>query len=59
MKLIDKLVKRMEGKNLSEIARRAGVARDHVTDISKSRVDNMKVATYEKLMGALDDMEAE
>lgn len=57
MKLIDQLVQRMEGKNLSEIARRAGVARDHVTDISRGRIQNMKVVTYEKLSAALDDME--
>lgn len=58
MKLIDQLAARMQGKNLSEIARRAGVARDHVTDISRGRVQNMKVVTYEKLSAAMDDMEA-
>jgi len=59
MKLIDQLVTRMQGKNLSEIARRASVARDHVTDIAAGRVKNMKVVTYEKLNAALDEMEAE
>nr|WP_289108743.1 hypothetical protein [uncultured Halomonas sp.] len=58
MKLIDQLVARMQGKNLSEIARRAQVARDHVTDIAAGRVQNMKVVTYEKLSAALDEMEA-
>ncbi|MAF06157.1 hypothetical protein [Herbaspirillum sp.] len=58
MKLIDQLVTRMQGKNLSEIARRAHVARDHVTDIAAGRVHNMKVVTYEKLSAALDEMEA-
>lgn len=57
MKMIDRLVNRMEGKNLSEIARRAGVARDHITDISRGRIKNMKVVTYEKLTAVLDDME--
>lgn len=58
MKLIDQLVKRIEGKNLSEIARRSGIARDHMTDISRGRIQNMKVVTYEKLSAVLDDMES-
>lgn len=59
MEAIEKLVKRMEGVNLSELARRSGVARDHVTHIARGRAEDMRIVTYHKLITALDAMEDE
>lgn len=59
MKAIEDLSRRMQGVNLSELARRSGVARDHVTRIAKGRAKDMRFVTYHKLVTALDAMEAE
>lgn len=58
MKLIDDLTKRLEGKNLSEVARRASVARDHVTHIAHGRAKDMKIGTYEKINAVLEEIES-
>ena len=50
---------RLEGKNLSEVARRAGMAYRTVLVIANGNAEDMYVKTYTRLMDVLDGMEAE
>lgn len=57
MKQLEELAVRMQGVNLSELARRCNMARPHITDIAHARVKDMRISTYAKLVKALDEME--
>jgi len=59
MKALEELAGRMKGVNLSELSRRSGVARDHVSRVAAGKVSDMRFVTYHKLVVALDSMEAE
>jgi len=59
MDLLIDLQRRLKGRNLSEVARRAGMARDNVGRLAGGRQDDMRITTYEKLFSVLDAMDRE
>ena len=50
---------RLKGKNLSEVARRAGMAYRTVLVIANGKAEDIYVSTYMRLMNVVDEMEAE
>tara|TARA_R100001530_G_scaffold84226_1_gene58690 strand:- start:1132 stop:1311 length:180 start_codon:yes stop_codon:yes gene_type:complete len=59
MNPLEIIERRLEGKNLSEVARRAGMAYDNVHKMARGNKDDLYVSTFIKLMAVLDEMEAE
>lgn len=59
MNPLEDLEKRLKGKNLSEVARRAGMAYDNVHRIARGKQEDIYIRTYAKLVAVLDEMEAE
>lgn len=59
MDLLDELQARLAGRNLSEVARRAGMAYDNVHRLARGRQDDVYIRTYVKLVKVLDGMDAE
>lgn len=53
------LAARLQGRNLSEVARRAGMARDNVGRLAAGRADDIYIRTYVKLLKVLDEMDGE
>lgn len=55
MMTLEEIKKRMQGKNYSEIARRAGITRAYVSAIMAGKHLNPRYETIKKLNEALSD----
>ena len=55
MHTLEEIVKQLQGKNHSEIARRAGVTRAYVNAIAKGKHLNPRYETIKKLSEALSE----
>lgn len=55
---LEELERRMQGKNISEIARRANMARDNVARIARGEADDIYISTAVGLYRVLGEMEA-
>jgi len=56
---LTELSHRLQGRNLSEVARRAGMAYDNVHRLAHRRQDDIYIRTYVKLLKVLDEMDGE
>lgn len=56
---LEELEKRLKGKNLSEVARRAGMAYDNVWRIAWGKQEDIYIRTYAKLIAVLDEMDGQ
>ena len=59
MNPLETLEARLRSKNLSEVARRAGMAYDNVHRIARGKQEDIYIRTYTKLVAVLDEMEAQ
>lgn len=59
MDLLKELQEKLEGRNLSEVARRAGMARDNVARLASGKQDNLYIKTYARICEALKEMDDE
>jgi len=55
MHTLEEIVKQLQGKNHSEIARKAGVTRAYVNAIANGKHLNPRYETIKKLSKALED----
>lgn len=55
MHTLDEIVKQLQGRNHSKIARKAGVTRAYVNAIANGKHLNPRYETVKKLSEALDD----
>lgn len=55
---LTEISQRLQGRNLSEVARRAGMAYDNVHRLAHRRQDDIYIRTYVKLLKVLDEMDA-
>ncbi len=59
MNPLEQLESRLKGRNLSEVARRAGMAYDNVHRLAHGRNDDIYISTYIKLVEVLDKLDKE
>lgn len=59
MNPLETLESRLKGKNLSEVARRAGMAYDNVHRIARGKQEDIYIRTYAKLTAVLDEMDGQ
>jgi len=59
MDLLQELEARLQGRNLSAVARRAEMAYDNVHRLAHGRNEDIYVRTYAKLTAVLDAMDEE
>lgn len=56
---LDYLQRRLEGRNLSEVSRRAGMSRDNVSKLARGTVNDVYISTVVRLSRVLDRMDEE
>ena len=56
---LSELAQRLQGRNLAEVARRAGMAYDNIHRLAHRRQDDVYIRTYVKLLEVLDKMDAD
>ena len=59
MDMLDQIKKRLEGKNLSEVARRADMAYGTVHSLATGKSDDIFVSTHQRLSKVLDGLEVD
>lgn len=59
MTLVKEIQERLKGKNISDVARRAGMAYPTVYDIHNGKKQVIRTSTYHKLIEVLNEVDAE
>lgn len=59
MTLVEEIQKRLIGKNISDVARRAGMAYPTVYEIHSGKKQVIRTSTYHKLIEILNEVDAE
>jgi len=59
MTLVQEIQERLKGKNISDVARRAGMAYPTVYEIHNGKKQSIRTSTYHKLTEILNEVDAE